>query len=201
LRSVGAALEINIDMVVRWRSGDLGRLLNARHAALHEAFAIRLKDAAGWVLEPEVSYSIFGERGVIDALAFHTASASLLVVELKTEIVDVNDLMPSTDRRRRLARQIADERGWAAHSVSTWVVVADSRANRRALARHETVLRTTFPDDGHHVRTFLSTPEGTIRAMRFMTIEQVALTGRASRGSAESAKHRPRSATASIPFQ
>jgi hypothetical protein len=160
--------------VVRWRGGDLARLLNARHAALHEAFAVRFADMPGWALEPEVSYSIFGERGVIDALAFHATSASLIVVELKTEIVDVNELLASTDRRGRLARQIAEERGWAARSVSTWVVVADSRANRRALSRHETVLRTKFTDDGHRVRTFLAAPKGTLRGISFMSIEHVA---------------------------
>ncbi len=58
LRAVGHALDLNVDLVIRWRGGDLGRLVNARHSALHEAVAARLADLTGWSIEPEVSYSI-----------------------------------------------------------------------------------------------------------------------------------------------
>jgi transcriptional regulator with XRE-family HTH domain len=174
LRAVAKAAGVQLDLVVRWNGGDLGRLLNARHAAFHEAMARRLGTSAGWVFEPEVSFSIEGERGVIDVLAWHAATRSLLVIELKTEIVDVNDLMTTVDRRRRLASRIAAGRGWAARTVSVWVAVAESRTNRRRLARHELVLRSKLPDDGHRVRTMLGAPSGAIAALSFMTTEQLA---------------------------
>ena len=37
-------------------------------------------------LVPEVSFSIYGERGVIDMLLWHPARRALLVVELKTGV-------------------------------------------------------------------------------------------------------------------
>ena len=46
-----------------------------------------------WVVRPEVSFSIYGERGVIDVLAWHPARRAILVIELKTELVDINELM------------------------------------------------------------------------------------------------------------
>jgi transcriptional regulator with XRE-family HTH domain len=174
LRSVAAALDVQLDLVVRWNGGDLGRLLNARHAAFHEAMAGRLGQCAGWTFEPEVSFSIGGERGVIDVLAWHAATGSLLVIELKTEIVDVNDLMTTADRRRRLAPRIGAERGWRPASVSIWVAVADSRTNRRRFARHERTLRSKLPDDGHRVRAILADPGPPIAALSFMTVEQLA---------------------------
>jgi hypothetical protein len=174
---VAGALDADLDLVVRWRGGDLGRLLNGRHAAMHEAMARRFAEQPGWLFEPEVSFSIYGERGVIDGLAWHAASRSALTVELKTELVDINDLMATADRRRRLARSIAADRGWSASAVSTWIVVADSRTNRRALARHATTLRAKFPDDGHRMRQWLQEPRGAVAALSFMTIEQVALDG------------------------
>jgi len=88
----------------------------------------------GWVTEPEVSFSIYGERGIIDVLAWHPGRRILLVIELKTEFVDVNELMGSVDRKRRLAAAIARERGWDSAAIGAWVVIADSRTNRRALA-------------------------------------------------------------------
>lgn len=174
LRAVAGALGVQLDLVVRWNGGDLGRLLNARHAAFHEAMARRLGQTAGWTFEPEVSFSIEGERGVIDILAWHAATRSLLVIELKTEIVDVNDLMTTVDRRRRLAARIGAERGWRPGSVSVWVAVADSRTNRRRFARHELALRSKLPDDGHRVRAALADPGPPIAALSFMTVEHLA---------------------------
>jgi transcriptional regulator with XRE-family HTH domain len=39
LLAISAALEIRIDFEPRWRGGELGRLLNAGHSAMHERIA------------------------------------------------------------------------------------------------------------------------------------------------------------------
>jgi hypothetical protein len=145
---------------------------------MHETFAGVIAGARGWVSAPEVSFSIYGERGVIDALAYHEPTGCLLVVELKTLIVDVNDLMATMDRRRRLASRIARDRGWNARSVSGWVIVADSRTNRRRLATHATVLRTAFPADGRRMRGFLRSPSGSVTALSFLPVDLATDSGR-----------------------
>jgi hypothetical protein len=165
---VAAALDARFDAVVRWQGGDLGRLINARHAAMHEAMALSFASLDGWVAEPEVSFSIYGERGVIDVLAWHPGRRILIVIELKTEFVDINELMGTVDRKRRLASAIARERGWDPLAVATWVVVSDNRTNRRALAGHEAVLRAKFPVDGRSMRTWLRRPEGRCDALSFL---------------------------------
>jgi hypothetical protein len=118
-----------------------------------------------WALAPEVSYSIYGERGVIDILAWHPGRRALLIIELKTDIVDVNDLVGSADRRKRLARTIAAERGWEPASVSVWVIVASSRTNRRRIAEHRALLRTAFPSDGRTVLGWLRNPDRAVSAL------------------------------------
>jgi len=168
IRRLATALDARFDTIVRWQGGDLGRLLNARHAAMHEAMARMFTSLDGWETEPEVSFSIYGERGIIDILAWHPARGILLVVELKTEFVDVNELMGSVDRKRRLAEVIARERGWHPVAIGTWVVLSDNRTNRRGLAAHETVLRAKFPIDGRRVRTWLRRPEGRLDALSFL---------------------------------
>jgi transcriptional regulator with XRE-family HTH domain len=177
IRAIAGALDCEIVLSPRWRGGDLGRILNARHAAMHEAFAGRFGPLDAWVIEPEVSFSVYGERGIIDALAWHEASVSLLVIELKTEFVDINELMGSVHRKRRLAAGIGRERGWRVDHVSTWVAVADGRTNRRALARHRLTLRTKFPADGHALSAWLRHPEGTINALGFLTVDALASSG------------------------
>ncbi len=168
IRRVAGVLDARVDTIVRWQGGDLGRLINARHAAMHEAMAQHFAGLEGWVVEPEVSFSIYGERGVIDILAWHATSRAVLAIELKTELVDLNDLMGTIDRKGRLAVDVSGRRGWRPESVSTWVVLADSRTNRRALSGHETVLRIKFPDDGRKVRGWLRQPHGAMRALSFL---------------------------------
>lgn len=59
------ALGATLDVVLRWQGGDLDRLLNVRHSQMHESVARSFLNMPGWVIAPEVSFSIYGERGVI----------------------------------------------------------------------------------------------------------------------------------------
>jgi len=170
LRAVAAALDATVDVSLRWRGGDLPRLVNARHAAIHEVVAMRYRLLPEWLYEPEVSFSSYGERGVVDGLGWHAGTRTLLVHELKSELVDLSDLMGTADRKRRLAPEIVRERGWRPASVSTWVAVVDSRTNRRALARHEAALRSKFPADGHAVAAWLRHPVGRLDALSFLPL-------------------------------
>jgi transcriptional regulator with XRE-family HTH domain len=87
VRRITAALDIRVDLIARWRAGDLDRLLNARHSGLHEQVARMFRDELpAWVIEPEVSFAVYGERGVIDVFAWHPARRALLVIELKTDM-------------------------------------------------------------------------------------------------------------------
>lgn len=178
LRRIGSALEIRIEVTPRWRGGELDRLLNARHSAFHEVIARRFAKLAGWLHEPEVSFSIFGERGVIDILAYHPGRRALLIIELKTELVDVQEMVGSMDRRRRLARRIAAGRGWAVTTVSTWVFAADTTTNRRRVAAHKAFLGSAFPHDGPTLSRWLADPRGEVQGLSFVSY---ALPGHAMR--------------------
>ena len=169
VRRVAVALEIQVDLVGRWRGADAHRLLSARHSALGES-VIRGLTRPGWIFAPEVSFSIFGDRGVVDILAWHRDAGILLVIELKTQIVDINELVGTFDRKVRNAAQIARDHGWAVDErtmVSAWVIVADSRTNRRRVHDHAAMLRAAYPLDGRHVRTWLKKPRGSIRCLSF----------------------------------
>lgn len=168
LRAVATALDARIDAVIRWQGGDLSRLVSARHARMHEVLARYFQSLPGWIIEPEVSFSIYGERGIIDILAWHPTSRILLVIELKTEIVDVNEMLGALDRKRRLAATIAAERKLNPVAIATWVVVADRRTNRRVVADHATVLRAKLPSDGRRLRGWLRQPRGRLDGLSFL---------------------------------
>jgi transcriptional regulator with XRE-family HTH domain len=166
---VMTALGGSIDFVVRWQGGELDRLINARHAAMHETVARQFRSRAGWEIAPEVSFNVRGERGVIDILAWHAATRTLLVIELKTEIVDISDLMGTLDRKRRVAPPIAAERGWNPARVAVWLVVADSAMNRRRVWLHATTLRAALPDDGRALGGWLRRPTTDLRCLSYLT--------------------------------
>lgn len=186
VRRVASTLGARLEVFVRWDGADLPRLLDARHAAMHEAIGGLFASIEGWVIEPEVSFSIHGERGIIDILAWHPGRRMLLVVELKTEVGEVGLLPGKMDQRRRRAGNIARQLGWDPTAVSTWVVIADSRTNRRAVATHRTILRRKFPVDGRSVKRWLRDPLERIDALGFLPNSHVVTLGAVSRRSSGS---------------
>jgi transcriptional regulator with XRE-family HTH domain len=170
IRAVASALEIRVHLVGRWRAGDLDRLLNAGHSALHESVARMFRDELpAWILAPEVSFAIYAERGVIDILAWHPGLRALLVIELKTDLADMNELMGTLDRKRRLARQVALARGWDPLTVSAWLIISSSRTNRRRVEAHEAMLSAALPDDGRTIRAWLRAPDRPLGGLSFWT--------------------------------
>jgi transcriptional regulator with XRE-family HTH domain len=172
LASVADALDIRIDIVARWRGGDLDRMLNARHAALAEDVSAWLLGLVGWEVRPEVSFSEYGERGVIDLMAWHAASRTVLVIELKTEIVDIGEHLGTFDRKRRLAARIAAGLGWTPLAVGTAVLLRETRTNHRRVADHARTIHAALPHDGRRLRAWLKRPTGPLAAVAFVPDRQ-----------------------------
>lgn len=189
LLAIALELKADIDIVLRWNGTELDSLLNAGHSAMHE-LVVGILTAAGWDVAPERSFSIWGERGVIDLLAWHAATRTLLIVELKMEIVEVQRLIGTVDRYRRLAPQVVRDLGWEPLTVSVWVAVAESPTNRRRLGEHAAVLRAAFPSDGRTVAGWLRSPSGSLRALSFLSDAAVA-----NRTAARSSRRRVRVAS------
>lgn len=168
LMRVAEVLEVRIEMQARWRGGDLDRMLRSAHAAMHETVARGFHRYPAWQAVPEVTFAIGRERGAIDVLAFHPGRRVLLVVELKSELVDLHELLTAIDRYRRLAQSIGRVRGWRADSVACWVAIRDTRTNRRRVAVLGTVLKRVLPATGPALRRWLQDPVGPMAALSFL---------------------------------
>jgi hypothetical protein len=131
---------------------------------MHELVAERLAALTGWEFATEVTFSEWGERGVVDILAWHSLTRTLLIIELKTEIPDPAGLVAQVDRYHRLAPAIGRGRGWNPLSVATWVLVAESDLKRRQVGRHNVMLRNAFPLDGQFLRRWLRAPSDNMPA-------------------------------------
>lgn len=167
-RAVARVLGADVVVTLRWRGGDLDRLADEGHAALVGA-TIRILEAAGWIGQPEVSYSVFGERGSVDIVAWHPGAKVLLIVEVKTELTSIEETLRRHDAKVRLAAAIASERfGWHATLVARLLVLPDTTTARRRVRRHELVLGRAYPDRGSLVRRWLRKPTGPLSGLLFL---------------------------------
>ena len=157
LERVASALGARVLVELLWPSEGLDRLLDGRHAVTVEE-VVRILGGAGWEVATEVSFNEYGERGSIDVLAFHRSTRSLLVVEVKTAIVDAQELQSTLDRKVRLAPKIGRDRGWSAAAISKLLVVVDSRTNRQRIEKLAMTFATTFPSRTWAVRRWLASP-------------------------------------------
>jgi hypothetical protein len=105
-----------------------------------------------------VSFSVNGERGSIDILAFHPASRVVLVIEVKSAVPDVQLTLVTLDRKTRLAVQIARERGWVGNAIGRLLVIRESRTARRRVAAYEATFANTLPHRTWEVRRWLAAP-------------------------------------------
>ena len=169
VRRVLAALEIRSVLDLSWRGAALDRLLDEEHAGLVAIVAAHLRHH-GWLVELEVTYSRFGERGSIDIFAFHEATGTLLVIEVKTDLPSTEATLRKLDEKVRLGPEIALARfGWRARSVARILVMPDASTLRRRVARHSGVFDPTLPSRGASVRAWRRSPSGSISGLWFLS--------------------------------
>ena len=168
LMRVAAELDARIDLRLLWQGEALDRLLDRRHAGLVEQVVARLA-AAGWEVAAEVSSNIRGERGSIDVLGFHPSSGSLVVVEVKSVVPDLQAMLAGLDRKARLARDVARDRTWMVASVARLLVLPDDRTSRRRIESHSATFRSALPARSIEVRRWLRQPAGSLHGVLFLS--------------------------------
>lgn len=186
------SMDARIDFRAEWNGAALDRLLDEGHASLAGSLIGELR-RLGWVVQVEVSFSIGRERGWIDILAWHNASRTLLIVEIKTELASVEGLLRPLDVKVRLGPRLAPQRfGWDPMFVAKIVVLPEDRTARRTVARHAAMLDAVLPARNREVRRWLANPTGDLAGLVFLTSAQTVGTKR--NPSAIKRVRRPRSA-------
>ena len=116
VRIVAECVGVRLELQPRMTAAEVTRLLDAGHARLAER-VVSLLQAAGWIVIVEYTFSHYGERGSVDIVGWHPAARHLLIVEIKTRLLDI-DLLSTLDRKARLVPQLlARERGWEPAAV------------------------------------------------------------------------------------
>lgn len=132
----GAALGAHVNIDVRI-DGERP-MMDARHARLQN-WIVGVLRQHGWSVLVEHSFNHYGDRGRIDVLAYHPVDHVLVVVEVKTRVDDVGDILGRLDVKRRVAPILAREQRWPATAIVPMLLILEHRTNRRRIADHATV--------------------------------------------------------------
>jgi hypothetical protein len=165
---VAAALGARVDILLLWQGEGLDRMLDVRHAGLVDR-VLQILVSDGWEVATEVSFNVYGERGSIDILAYHPSSRCVLVVEVKSVVPDMQSMLAALDRKGRLARTIAQGRGWHLTSVSKLLVLPEDRTARRRLRGHAATFGVAFPARNVELRRCLKSPDRTCDGVMFLS--------------------------------
>ena len=165
---VSTALDARVDVRLLWHGENLDRLIDARHARLVESMLERLVPA-GWLAATEVSFNVRGERGSIDILGFHPSTRSLLVIEVKSVVPDLQAMLHGIDRKSRVGAAVGRERAWEATTVSRILLLPNEKTARRRLATHRATFDAALPARTLEVRRWLRRPHGAISGVLFVS--------------------------------
>jgi transcriptional regulator with XRE-family HTH domain len=156
IRRVARALDLRLRWDAGYRGAELARLRDADHAACAELIMRRLREL-GWVVRAEVSFNHYGDRGRIDLIAFHAPTGTLLVVEIKTVISDVQGLLGGMDVKERVAATVARSIGFRPRRVVPMLVIVEGTTNRRRLREHASLF-SRFGCRGRSAAAWLRSP-------------------------------------------
>jgi hypothetical protein len=169
VRSIFESFGARARLTVYWNGAELDRLIDQDHAALVERVVSVLR-GLGWTVLTEVTFSEFGERGSIDALAWHEKARIVLVVEVKASWGSVEGTNRSLDAKVRLAPKIGQDRfGITPTAVGRLLVFPDESTHRRVAERHAATLATVYPARGRDVRRWLRRPAGPFAGLWFLS--------------------------------
>lgn len=168
VRDVAAVLGISVPFTPRWRGPELTRLLDHAHSEL-VGKVVAAVQARGWEARPELTFNRWGERGSIDVFAWRADPQAVMTIECKSVLVDLQDLLSTMDRKRRLAPDIAhDALGWTPRAVGSVLVLPETTCSRLRVAQHRVVLDTTLPGKTIDVRRWMREPRGPLEAIWFL---------------------------------
>ena len=160
--AIASALEADLVLDLRYRAGRIDRLIDRAHAALVEHVLRHLR-SAGWEVVVEFSFNVFGERGSVDVLAWHAPTRTLLIVEVKSRMTDLQDMLLSLGRKLRLVPdEVRRQIGWDPVAVGRIIVTPGTTETRAVLERHRSTFDASLPARAMEIRRWLRSPNGPI---------------------------------------
>jgi transcriptional regulator with XRE-family HTH domain len=120
------------------------------------AYVERRLRTAGWQTAREVEIVQARSHGWIDLVAFHPTTETVLVIEIKTQLVDLGAIERQLGWYGRSAGDVARRIGWSPRRIVTWLVVLASEEVERVIASNAGLLGSAFPIRAREMLSLLS---------------------------------------------
>jgi hypothetical protein len=141
-----AALDARLDVRAWYHGAAADRLLDERDAELVGQIVGTLR-RYGWVVQVEVSFAHFGDRGSIDVLASHPGRRALVVHEIKSELGSIEGtLRPFDVVASWCCPRIGLRGAWSSVTRPCWTPPCQSARGRCGRGRE--TLSATWPAYG-----------------------------------------------------
>jgi transcriptional regulator with XRE-family HTH domain len=122
------------------------------------AYVDRHLRSLGWVTAREVEIVEGRSHGWIDLLAFDRRSGTLLIVEVKTRLLDLGGLERQVAWYERTARRPAHTLGWRPRRSALVVLALASEEVDRVVRAHRELLSFAFPIRAREINRGLADP-------------------------------------------
>ena len=134
------------------------------------AYVVRRLRRLGWVTATEVEIVTGSGRGWIDVLAYRERDGLLLVIEVKTELVDVGSVLRQVSWYERAAWDAARREGWLPRQAIGAVLVLATQRTFEKVAENRELLRQSFPLSARGLALAVSGDAGVESRMRAMAM-------------------------------
>jgi transcriptional regulator with XRE-family HTH domain len=169
VRLVADAVGVVLELWPRMPAADVTRLLDEGHARLVET-VLRVLHSHSWETIAEYTFSHYGERGSVDVVAWHAGTGTVLIIEIKTVLLDVQEVLATLDRKCRVVPQLlAKERGWRPAAIGRLVIVEDRSTARRVVATHRATFDSALPARSRRARGWVAAPSGPLAGVWFLS--------------------------------
>ena len=182
LRAISRMVRMPSIVTLGWHGPEVERLVDEVHSAMVDGVLATLRPL-GWEARSEHSFSFYGERGCVDVLGWFPAARTLLIVETKSRIWDLQSTLASLDRKRRLLPWIVEkDLGWRPASVGVLLVLPESSTSRHLLERRAATFDAALPARQVAVRRWLSTPTSPVNGVWFLPNDHQMSARKSARG-------------------
>jgi transcriptional regulator with XRE-family HTH domain len=169
LDAIAAALDVTVYLDARWDDGAVDRLIERAHARIVEYVVGTLRQC-GWEVIVEYGFNHYGDRGSVGVLAWDAKSRTLLIVEVKSRLTDLQATFAAFARKLQIVPGLVlREHGWDARQIGRLVVMPGSTANRSIVANHAATFATLFPERMPAIGTWLRRPDRSLGGVWFVS--------------------------------
>jgi transcriptional regulator with XRE-family HTH domain len=165
LEELGVAFEFRPAFVA-----DPPQQRDAAHARC-SAYVRRRLEGRGWEVAQEVEVGSARSRGWIDVLAFERSRGAVLVVEIKTELMNVGAVQRNMSWYEREAWGAAKRQRWHPRRVTGLVLLLATEANEGSIRANRELMKQWCPVRAIEMDGWLRDPEAMPRARALALID------------------------------